>query len=179
MSTVATVYSQALYGLAKEEGLDAAVLGQMAALDAAFQAEPDYIRLLSAANLSKAERCQILDRDLRGRVEPCLLNFMKILTEKGYMRHFSDCCKAYRALYNQDQGILEVRAVTAAPLTQAQSQRLQQKLGAITGKTVSVQNIIDPQCLGGVRLDYDGKRLDDTLQHRLESIRDLLANTVL
>lgn len=179
MSTVGTVYAQALYGLARDEGLDGVVLGQMRALDEAFRAEPDYIRLLSAANLSKAERCDILDRDLRGRVEPCLLNFMKILTEKGYMRHFSDCAKTYRELYNQDQGILEVGAVTAVPLTGEQTGRLREKLSALTGKSIDLQNIIDPACLGGVRLDYAGMRLDDTLQHRLDSIRDLLANTVI
>lgn len=179
MSNVATVYAQALYGLAKYEGLDSAVMQQMAGMDEVFRAEPDYIRLLCAANLGKAQRCEILDEGFRGRVEPCLLNFMKILTEKGYMRHFSDCCKAYKDLYNEDRGILEVRAVTAAPLAEAQFQRLQDKLSVVTGKTVSLINTIDPECLGGVRLDFDGKRLDDTLQHRLESIRTMLSNTVL
>ena len=179
MSSVATVYGQALYGLAKDEGLDEAVLQQMTALDEGFRAEPDYIRLLSAANLSKDERCEILDKGFRGKVAQCLLNFMKILTEKGYMRHFSDCCKVYRGLYNEDHGILDVRAVTAVALTTEQAQRLREKLAAVTGKTISLQNSIDPECLGGVRLDFDGKRLDDTLRHRLDSIRSLLANTVL
>ena len=30
-----------------------------------------------------------------------------------------------------------------------------------------------------VRLDYDGQRLDDTVSHRMDTIRDLLKNTVL
>ncbi len=179
MSSVATVYGQALYGLAKDNGQDAAVLQQMAALDESFRAEPEFIRLLCAANLTKAERCQIVDSSFRGRVEQCLLNFMKILTEKGYIRHFSQCCKVYRGLYNEDHGILEVRAVTATALTQQQFDRLRDKLAGLTGKVISLHNSIDPSCLGGVRLDYDGKRLDDTLQHRLDSMRSLLANTVL
>ena len=179
MSAVGTVYGQALYSLAMDEGLDATVLQQMAVLDESFRAEPDYIRLLCAANLSKAERCEILDRDFRGKVAPILLNFMKLLTQKGYMRHFTDCCKAYRTMYNTDHGILEVKAVTALALTAEQIGRLQDKLSSLTGKTIDLQMSVDPACMGGVRLDYDGKRLDDTLQHRLQSIRDLLANTVL
>ena len=179
MSAVGTVYGQALYSLAMDEGLDAAVLQQMAVLDESFRAEPDYVRLLCAANLSKAERCEILDRDFRGKVAPILLNFMKLLTENGYIRHFSDCCKAYRTMYNTDHGILEVKAVTALALTAEQIGRLQDRLSSLTGKTIDLQMSVDPACMGGVRLDYDGKRLDDTLQHRLQSIRDLLANTVL
>ena len=38
---------------------------------------------------------------------------------------------------------------------------------------------VDPAVLGGVRLDYDGKRLDDTVSHRLDAIRGLLKDTVL
>lgn len=179
MSNVATVYGQALYGLAKDEGLAEAVLQQMSALDESFRAEPEFVRLLCAANLTKDQRCAIVDESFRGKVEQCLLNFMKLLTEKGYMRQFSGCCKVFREQYNADHGILEVRAVTAAPLTEQQHDRLRSKLVAITGKTISLICSVDPKCLGGVRLDYDGKRLDDTLQHRLDSIRTLLADTVL
>ena len=49
----------------------------------------------------------------------------------------------------------------------------------MTGKTISLTNRIDPDCLGGIRLDYDGTRMDDTVLHRLESVRKLLKNTVL
>ncbi len=179
MSTVANVYGQALYDLAREEGVEELVLQQLTALDESFCAEPDFIRLLCAANLSKAERCDIVDRSFRGRVEPCVLNFMKLLTEKGYMRHFSGCRKVCKNLYNADHGILEVKAVTAAELTVQQKQRLCEKLQAITGKQIELLCSIDPSVLGGVRLDYDGKRLDDTVQHRLDTVRSLLADTVL
>ena len=179
MSSIGAVYGQALYDLAKDEGLDAQILEQMSALDKSFAAEPDYIRLLCTANLTKEERTAILEEGFRGKIDGNLLNFMKLLTEKGYMRHFSACCKAYRELYNADNGILEVKAVTAVALTPAQSQRLGAKLSAITGKTVQLKNTVDPAALGGVRLDYDGKQIDGTLQHRLDSVRALLANTVL
>lgn len=179
MSSVGTVYAQALYSLAKDEGLDTVILEQLCALDDGFAAEPDYIRLLSSANLTKPERTAILEEGFRGRVDGNLLNFMKLLTEKGYMRHFSACRKAYQSLYNTDHGILEVKAVTAVALTEDQHKRLTDKLSAITGKTVQLKNTVDPSALGGVRLDYDGKRIDGTVQHRLDSIGKLLANTVL
>ena len=179
MSQIATTYAQALYDLAKEENITETVLQQLTALQQVFSEEPEFLRLMMAANLSKEERCRILDDSFRGKAEPYVLNFMKILTEKGYMRHFADCAKAYRQSYNQDHGILEVTAVTAIALTQAQADRLTEKLAKVTGKTIDLCNRVDPAVLGGVRLDYDGKRLDDTVSHRLASIGALLKNTVL
>ena len=179
MTNVAVVYAQALYSLAKDEECSQAVLQELNVLNESFAASADFVRLLSAHNISKEERCGILDSSFRGKVNPYVLNFMKILTEKGYTRHFADCAKAYRQSYNQDHGILEVTAVTAIALNQDQASRLTEKLAKVTGKTVDLYNRVDPAVLGGVRLDYDGKRLDDTVSHRLESIGALLKNTVL
>lgn len=179
MSQIGTVYAQALYSLTKDENCSEAVLQELTVLNESFEKEPKFLHLLSAPNLSKEERCGILDRSFRGKVQPYVLNFLKILTEKGYMRRFSDCCKAFRQFYNEDHGILEVFAYTAIPLNEDQKERLSQKLQAVTGKTIDLCNRIDPGCLGGVRLDYDGKRVDGTVENRLGAIAALLKNTVL
>ena len=179
MTQVGSVYGEALYSLAVEESLGAQILEEISVLSQSFHAEPDFIRLLCTPNLSVQERCKILDDSFRGNVHPYVLNFLKILTEKGYMRHFFDCCKAYEESYNRDNGILPVTAITAVSLNPAQAEKLTEKLCQITGKQVSLRCRIDPKVYGGVRLDYDGKRLDDTVSHRLDAIRDLLDKTVL
>ncbi len=179
MTTAGSAYGEALYDLAKSEDLSGEILSQITALDESFRAEPAFARLLSAPALSKQERCQILDSSFQGKVHLYVLNFLKILAEKGYVRYFSDCCRAYQEHYNLDHNILPVTAVTAVALTQAQSEKLSGKLSAITGKTITLHNRVDPGILGGVQLDFDGKRLDDTISGRLKSIRDLLGSTVL
>ncbi|MBQ7000811.1 MAG: ATP synthase F1 subunit delta [Oscillospiraceae bacterium] len=179
MTEVGSVYGESLYELAKDEGLTKLIGDQLAVLQQSFQQEPEFIRLLSSPNLTKAERCQILDDSFRSSLHQYVLNFLKILTEKGYMRHFSDCCDAYMEHYDQDNGILRVNAISAVALTEAQVDKLTQKLSRITGKEIALRNRIDPAVLGGIRLDYDGQRLDDTVSHRLDAIRDLLNKTVL
>lgn len=179
MTEIGNAYGLALYELAVEEGVSEEILAQMTALDDSFRQEPGFVRLLSSPSLSKEERCRILDDSFGGRIHRYLLNFMKILTEKGYMGSFSDCRKAFLRRYYADHNIVSVTAVTAVPLTRGQTDALTEKLSRATGKTVLLQNRLDPQCLGGVRLDYDGLQMDDTVAHRLGAIRDLLKNTVL
>ena len=179
MTGVGANYAQALYSLAKEEGADGQILSQLQVLERSFTEEPDFLRLLAAHDLSKNERIRIIDESFRDKVHPYVLNFMKLLTEKGYARQFRECVKAYKALYNEDNGIMEVRAVTAVELTAQQKEKLLDKLQKVTGKKVELQTGVDPACMGGIRLDYDGKRVDGTVQNRLESIGALLKNTVL
>ena len=74
---------------------------------------------------------------------------------------------------------MPVSAVTAVPMTQGQKEKLTAKLAAITGKQIELTNTVEPTCIGGVRLDYDGKRVDDTIIHRLDAMSSMLRNTIL
>ena len=179
MTDVGTVYGEALYQAAADAEANEAIFRQLEVLEESFHQEPRFISLLRSHNLTKEGRCEILETSFRGRIHPYLLNFLKILTQKGYMGHFFQCVKAYRGHYYQDRGILPVSAVTAVALTAGQQARLTEKLHQITGKEIALHCRIDPSVLGGIRLDFDGRRLDDTLSHRLDALRELLNKTVL
>jgi len=179
MAQAANTYAQALYDLAKDEGLGKTVLEELAVLKDIFSQNPQYCKLLSAPDLPKQERCGVLDEAFRGKVHPYVLNFLKILTEKGYIRQFPACCDAYRGYYNEDNGILVVKAVSAVALTQEQTAKLIAKLEATTGKQIDLQCSVDAASLGGLRLSYEGKQVDGTVKTRLDSIGKLLKNTVL
>ncbi len=179
MTAVAEQYGQALYSLALEEAMTQDLLQELEVLVQSFRQEPRFLKLLSSPGLSKQERCQILDDSFRGKVQPYLLNFLKLMTERGYLRHLEGCLAVYRRQYNADNGILPVTAISALPLQESQALRLQEKLQQMTGKTVRLENQVDPKCLGGIRLEYDGKCIDGTVAYRLAEISKLLKNTVI
>ena len=179
MTEIANNYGLALYELARDEGCQEQILRELGVLCEAFSGEPAFLQLLSTPSIPKAERCQILDDSFRGSIHPYVLNFMKILTERGYMRQFSGCCQVFRQQYNQDNNILPVTAVTALPLTAELREKLTAKLSAVTGKKIELDCRVEPDALGGVRLDFDGKQVDGTVRRRLDDIRSLLKNTVL
>ena len=66
-----------------------------------------------------------------------------------------------------------------AELTEEQKQRLADKMIAITGKKIDLICREDPAVLGGIRLRYDGKQVDGTVQSRLAAMEKSLKNTVL
>ena len=179
MSQAAGVYGQGLYALAKEESLEEEILQQLQVLNAAFAEEPAFLKLLASANVPKAERLEIVESSFGGKVQQYVLNFLKLLTEKGHIAHFDRCYDAYREQYNADQGILQVRAVSAIPLTDGQKSKLTEKLTAITGKTIDLVCKVDASVLGGVRLSYNGVQVDGTVQSRLQAMEKALKNTVL
>ena len=179
MTQVGTVYGQALYTLARDEELAEQILQEIVLVGRVFETESDYLRLLSAANISRQERCALVEGAFRNKVHPYVLNFLKILTEKGHIKEYFACLDAYTRQYNQDNHILPVDAVSAVALSTEQISRLEEKISTLTGKKAQVKNRVDPKCLGGIVLDYDGTQVDGSVANRMENIRKLLKNTVL
>ena len=179
MTQTAKNYADALFELARDESACEEILSQLKGVRDIFHREPDYVRLLSAANLSMAQRLGALDEAFSGRVHPYVLNFLKLLCERGHIRELPNCFHRFRVRYNTDHNSREATAVTAVPLSVANVDRIVKKLQALTGKRVSLQNRVDPAVLGGVRLEFEGKELDGTLKSRLDGIEKTLSETVL
>lgn len=178
MTELAKRYGGSLYELAAEEKLDGQILAELDTAVASFQAEPAYLRLLSAPNLPKKDRRALLDEAFAG-AHPYTVNFLKVLCDEGALRELPGCARAYRDLYNADHGILEVTAAAAVNLDDAERAKLTRALEARTGKKVQLTVKVEPGLLGGVRLDMGGVQLDGTVRHRLEALKNRLAEATL
>lgn len=178
MTAAGKTYGDALYVLAAEENLQQAISGQLGEVLQIFAENPSYTKLLDLPNITKQARTKALDEAFGGQLQPYLLNFLKILCEKGAVHILPECAAQYTARYNADRGIVVATAITAVPLTDAQHAALQQKLASITNKTITLHNRVSADCLGGVRLEMTGVQLDGTVQNRLEELRRRLSTTV-
>ena len=176
--TDAKEYARALFLITEEDGVTDNVVADAAILKGALLANPDYVKLLDTPALTKAQRLEMLSATLAG-LDWRLSNLVKILTE-GHKAHLVvKMINAYADMVDEARGILRVEAVTAIPLSDAQSKALSGKLSAKTGKTVIIKNTVEPSILGGVKLRYAGVQLDGTVQTRLSEFEKGLRTLVL
>ena len=179
MNRIAKNYADALFEVAHEDGVDELVLTQFGGVRRLFDENPDYVKLIYAPNIPKAERVAVLDEAFSDRIHPHLLSFLKLLCERGYIYEYAYCELRYRTYYNTVHGIIEAVAFTAAPLRPEQLERLRIRLAGLTGKRVTMENRVDPSVLGGVRLEYEGVELDSTVRQKLDGIGRTLSETIL
>ena len=64
---------------------------------------------------------------------------------------------------------------TAVPLTDEQLTRLRSSLGRIYGRAVSVHIEVEPEVLGGIRVQVGDEVIDGTVAGRLEDLRRRMA----
>jgi F-type H+-transporting ATPase subunit delta len=169
-------YGEGLYALCVEENLSGEALEQLTQLKALFRENPDFCRLLGNLSLSKAERVNILDGALRDQVHIYVLNFLKILCERGIISEFEGCVEAFRTFYNRDNAVVEAVVTTSVPLDENRRQQLLEKLRTMTARKLQLVEKVDPAVMGGVLLEMEGKRYDNTLRHRLKEMRQMLTS---
>ncbi len=170
MTRFATEYGGALFELACEEQMSDQIMAELKQVVAIFDQEAEYLRLLNARSLEPAVRKQLLEEAFAD-AHPYLLNFMKLLIDRGAMDYFPECAAAYRVRYNDMMGIAEAQVVSAAPLTQAQIDALRARLAEISGKNVELHLRVEPELIGGVCVDLLGRRYDNTVRTRLQRLR--------
>ena len=174
MHEAGLIYGEALYGLATEDACAERVAQDLALVCRAAEEEPAYLPMLAEPSITKQERRALLDEAWREHLHPYTLNFLKLLCDNGLIMKLPACRKEFLRRYNRDRGILPVRAVSAAPLSLAQQARLAQVLQEKTGKTIELTLTVDPDVLGGIRLDMEGLQLDGTVRHHLDALQRLL-----
>lgn len=178
MTGLAKEYGRGLYDLAREERLLDELHGELTELGALLKAEPNFIRLLSSRAIERESRIQVVEDTFGGRAHPYVVNFMKLLVEKERIDCLEDCLKWFHQQYIEDLGILEAYVTSAVPLTENDREALRQKLERMSKRKVSLIASVDPSVIGGISVEMDGRRYDNTIQNKLGRLKRQMTHSL-
>lgn len=175
---VARRYAQALLDLAEERGTAHDVRESLAAARGLLAPGSELLAALDNPALP-AER----QRALLGAVFPApggsatelVARLLGLLVERRRVGLLPAVAAAYGELWNARHGVVAARAVSAAPLEPAERQALETTLRGLTGREVALQADVDPQLMGGVVLEMEGRVYDGSVRARLGALREHLA----
>ena len=176
MTGLAREYGEGLYELARDEELRPMLHEQLGDIAGILKQQPQFIKLLCSRAVERSARLRIVDETFGDRVHPYVTNFMKLLVQKEHFDSFLLCCDYFHRRYNEDYGIVEAVVTSDVPLNEDERAALRVKLSKISGRQVSLITSVDPGVIGGVRVEMDGKRYDNTIQDRLGRLRRSLTH---
>ncbi|NLG21877.1 MAG: F0F1 ATP synthase subunit delta [Actinomycetales bacterium] len=84
---------------------------------------------------------------------------------------FDHAVEGYLTIAARRQEQLTATVTTAVPLTAQQFERLTAALGAHYDRAVRVNAVVDPQVVGGIRVDIGDEVIDGTILSRLDEAR--------
>ena len=178
MTSLAREYGEGLYELARDEDLSLLLYEQLDDISALLKQQPDFIRLLCSRAVERVNRLKIVDETFGNHVHPYVTNFMKLLVEKEHFDAFLLCAQWFHQRYNEDNGIVKAFVTSAVALNKEELAALRVKLAHISGRQVKLIETVDPAVIGGVRVEMDGRRYDNTIQDRLGRLKRSLTRAM-
>ena len=169
-------YALSLYEVAKDEKQEKGYLEELTAVCGVFRETPDFLKLLTTPSI--ADKQNVLKRVFEGRIQPFLLNFLMLITEKGRVGLIFEMREAYKEQYYFENNIAEVCAVTAVPMSDALREKLKNKMQAVTGRQVVLETSVDPEIIGGIVVKVNNEQFDTSLRTRISEIAARLTNTI-
>lgn len=174
--SIANVYGNALYELASEAQEEDKTKDEFAEVANLFKSKSAFVNLLSNPRISKNERLRIVDDIFKTDEKSHLISLIKILTVERKVGLLSEIYDEYENRYNKEMNILPIKVISAVELEAEQKQKLTEKMTKLTGKKIILTNKVDKSTIGGIRIEYDGRLIDASIQYRFKNLEHILKN---
>ncbi len=103
------------------------------------------------------------------------MNFLYVMIDKGRTKHFERAIKVYKELLDKEEGLAYGKIFSVKPLSADKLQKFEKETGKLLQEKVKLENEIDTNLIGGIKILIDGKVIDASLRKRLED----LSNTII
>ena len=174
---LARKYSKAMFEIAQDEKKLDAYGEELASVKKDFASAPQLKGYLANPQIQRSDKKQLLGKLFQGEISDTMLHFLYLLVDKRRIELFDAIEEIYRALANEARGIIVADVTSAQPLTGAQQESIKAKLSQVTGRTVELRLHEDASLIGGVVVRMGDKRIDGSVQGRLQKLTaELLAN---
>jgi F-type H+-transporting ATPase subunit delta len=172
----ARVYAKALFELGLGEGDLAAVSEDLhAVLDALNGPDGDLRAFFTLPQLRREEKRRIINLAFGGKVTRPVLGLLNILVEKRREALFDEIVFQFDTMLDRHQGRIQVQVTTARRLDDDLAAALRSAIEQRTSQTVVLHQKVDPEVIGGMRVNIGDRVLDGTLRRSLQDMRRTFA----
>ena len=175
------VYGDAFFSLCSEENESELKdrLEEVTELSVIFTENPEFTKLMGTPTVPLEEKLSLVEDIAKaGGVSPLVRNLLCVLTEKGRMSCFAGIAKRFRELYNDKFKLAEITVTTSSPLSEEMKNKIAEKMSKIIGKTVTINERLDKNIIGGIIVDYGSRRYDGSIKARLNELSKELSSVI-
>jgi len=172
LTQIARPYAAALFDLAKSENQLAQVETGLSDISRLIGESEDFSRYLRSPVIPGDIKASALDALLgKAKVNPVVGNFLRIVARNGRLFALDQIIVAFRELAAADRGETTADVTSAAPLSADQVKALAESLKGKLGKSVTLNQFVDPSLIGGLQVKVGSQMIDSSLKTKLAAMK--------
>jgi F-type H+-transporting ATPase subunit delta len=173
---VAKRYASALFQIANEQQILGQVEEDLRVVKEVLEYNSDLKAVLKSSKLTIDKKKEIV-KNAFASVNVFVLNTVLVLIDRHREDQIVEVTDQFLELANEAMGIAEADVYSARELTDAEREALSATFAAKIGKkSLRIENIVDSNLLGGIRLRIGNRIYDGSLRGKLDRLeRKLLS----
>lgn len=172
----ARVYAKALFDIGTETNSIGQIHDDLHAVHDTLNAlDPDLRAFFSMPQFRRSEKRRILTMAFEGKVGRPVLGLINVLVEKRRETLLDNVVDEFDRYRDLHENRVKARVVTARKLDEDLLESLRSALEQRTRKSVVLTEVVDPEVLGGLRVNVGDRVLDGTVRRTLQDMRRNLA----
>lgn len=164
--TIARPYAEAAFRLAQEQQ-QLPAWSEMLDLLARVVADPQVAEIIGHPQHTAAQMERLLLSICGDRLSPEGQRFVQVLIHNDRLPVLPAIRELYEELKARHEGVLEAHIATALPMNDAQVQDLVARLEARFQRKVEPKVTVDPELIGGVKVEIGDQVLDASVRAKL------------
>ena len=174
MTTTSREYAEALFELAVQANVTQETSEGVETVISALMQMPEYRALLASPAISKEERLSALDTAFRGKIPDILLAILRMMVSRGHVSALNGMARDYEELARGYRGESMAVVTSAVPLKEAETVALREKLEKKLARKITLQCQVNPDLIGGIRVEVDGRVIDGSIRNKLDEIKEVM-----
>jgi F-type H+-transporting ATPase subunit delta len=169
------VYAEALLEVAKEADRLDRIRKEFDEFAETLEESDELRRFLVNPQIESQSKRGALE-DLLAKADPLLLNFLRLLADKGRIGEVAQVHEEWARLLAREERVLELELTTAIELSEAEAAKVVKQIEQASGRSVVATRTVDSNLIGGIVVQAGSLRLDASVRGRLEQLREELAS---
>jgi len=168
--TIARVYAETLLRSADRHDAVAPLDEDVRGLASVLADSAELRRFLAAPQIAAADKRALVRSALADRLHPLLVRFLELVIEKHREGLMEEILDAWVELLDARANRQSARVTTATPADPEMVARVKAALERATGKTIVLEERLDPALLGGLVIRTGDTVIDGSLRSRLTTL---------
>jgi F-type H+-transporting ATPase subunit delta len=164
---LAEIYSQALFGLARDSDAIEEVKDNLDALESVLTEVPDFAVLMASPYFTEQFKQQLIQKVISGRMNELTFNFLKVVVEHERMAFLSQIIARFKELWDNLHGRAVIRIIVSEPISDEELRKLSEDISAAMKKPADIEMAVNPEIIGGAIINYEDKIIDNSIKGRL------------
>jgi F-type H+-transporting ATPase subunit delta len=176
---IAGRYASALFDLASDARQIPAVGKDLARFSRLIDGSADLQRLVKSPAFSAEEQVAAVTAILdKAKIGGLTANFIKLVASKRRLFAVEGMISAYGALADARAGVVKAEVTVAETLSDKNRRAVSEALNAVTGKTVTIAEKVDPSIIGGIIVKMGSRMIDSSVRTKLNSLKIAMKEAV-